>query len=83
LKCSCLWNKPDDLDIELDVGELNRAYTRASLGDEVLVSVVPTGDASVVLNVTLRENNVAAVTENHERECGNEGMLNCVEAALK
>ena len=47
--------KPDKSDIDLEVRDLDGAYTRASLGNEVLVSVVPTGDASVVLNATIRE----------------------------
>ncbi|MCU4971120.1 hypothetical protein OB955_00005 [Halobacteria archaeon AArc-m2/3/4] len=47
--------KLDGTDTDLEVRGIDGAYTRASLGDEVLVSVVPTGEASVALNATLRE----------------------------
>lgn len=55
--------KLNDSDKDLEVHELHGAYTRASLGQQVLVTVIPTGDASVALNATLRDDAEETVVE--------------------
>lgn len=43
-----------DSDEELTPESLNGAFTRASLGDDVLLTIVPTDSVSVAINATLR-----------------------------
>ena len=44
-----------DSDEELTPKSLNGAFTRASLGDSVLLTIVPTDSLSVAINATLRD----------------------------
>lgn len=55
--------KPNNSEKDLEVNEIDGAYTRASLGQEVLLSVIPTGYASVALNATLRDNAEDTIVE--------------------
>lgn len=50
-----------ELEIELEANAVNGAFTTDSLGDDVFDSLVPTGDDSVALNATLREEAVESV----------------------